>query len=85
MKDFEKIAEISRLLSEIEWPENADVYFTTGHYFMREDPHVTISVYVSEFNEYKTCHKKDTFGKHFRIIHSDLDDCIKQLLKRKGK
>ena len=75
MYEIEKIAEINRLLDEIKWPDNTDIYFTVTRYRGR----ITGTVYISPGDKEGKTHKEGCFGDYFKQIYDSLDVCIEKL------
>jgi|FreactTroBogLake_1042271.scaffolds.fasta_scaffold55249_2 hypothetical protein len=79
IEQIEQLKIIYNLLNTIKWPEDAEIYVSMGDKVNGKYPGPEMSVYISKFNEDRSCHKKDSFGSYFSVVAKHFDVMISML------
>lgn len=74
MSKYAKLQTIDKMLEAIPFPDDAEIYITTGDY-LHSDKQMTIGIYVSSKNRTKLDEER-AFGEYLSIVCATLDEAI---------
>jgi|GEM_PF-4801612 len=76
IEEIEQLKIIYNLLNTIKWPEDAEIYTSMCDKVNGKYPGSEMSVYISKFNEDRSCYAKDSFGSYFSVVAKPFEKII---------